>query len=50
MDFLLTHRGKGNMLIVVVGGLAECSYSLPGSTTLFLKKRTGFVRVALHHG
>ncbi|XP_008710495.2 acyl-CoA wax alcohol acyltransferase 2 [Ursus maritimus] len=50
MDFLLTHKGKGNMLIVVVGGLAECKYSLPGSTTLFLKNRTGFVRVALHHG
>ncbi|XP_021536244.1 acyl-CoA wax alcohol acyltransferase 2 isoform X1 [Neomonachus schauinslandi] len=50
MDFLLTHKGTGNMLIVVVGGLAECKYSLPGSTTLVLKNRTGFVRVALHHG
>ncbi|XP_061265820.1 acyl-CoA wax alcohol acyltransferase 2 [Bos indicus] len=50
MDFLLTRRGTGNMLIVVVGGLAECKYSLPGSTTLFLKGRTGFVRTALQHG
>ncbi|XP_043426155.1 acyl-CoA wax alcohol acyltransferase 2 isoform X1 [Prionailurus bengalensis] len=50
MDFLLTHRGTGNMLIVVVGGLAECKYSLPGSTTLVLKNRTGFVRMALRHG
>lgn len=38
------------MLIVVVGGLAECKYSLPGSTTLVLKNRTGFVRMALRHG
>ncbi|KAK2083344.1 Acyl-CoA wax alcohol acyltransferase 2 [Saguinus oedipus] len=50
MDFLLTHKGTGNMLIVVAGGLAECRYSLPGSSTLFLKKRSGFVRIALRHG
>uniref|UniRef100_A0A4X1VSA2 Acyltransferase n=2 Tax=Sus scrofa TaxID=9823 RepID=A0A4X1VSA2_PIG len=50
IDFLLTKRGAGNMLIVVVGGLAECRYSLPGSTTLVLKNRTGFVRMALRHG
>ncbi|XP_012316240.1 acyl-CoA wax alcohol acyltransferase 2 [Aotus nancymaae] len=50
MDFLLTHKGTGNMLVVVVGGLAECRYSLPGSSTLVLKNRSGFVRIALRHG
>ncbi|EHB15807.1 Acyl-CoA wax alcohol acyltransferase 2 [Heterocephalus glaber] len=50
MDFLLTHKGKGNMLIVVVGGLAECRYSLPGSSTLVLKNQFDFVRMALRHG
>ncbi|KAM5221559.1 acyl-CoA wax alcohol acyltransferase 2 [Ctenodactylus gundi] len=50
MDFLLSHKGTGNMLIVVVGGLAECRYSLPGSYTLALKNRCGFVRMALRHG
>ncbi|MEJ1281431.1 hypothetical protein NN561_012381 [Cricetulus griseus] len=50
MDYLLTHKGTGNMLVVVVGGLAECRYSMPGSTTLVLKKRYGFVRMALRHG
>ncbi|XP_027791697.1 acyl-CoA wax alcohol acyltransferase 2 [Marmota flaviventris] len=50
MDFLLTQKGTGNMLIVVVGGLAECRYSLPGSSTLVLKNRCGFVRMALRHG
>ncbi|XP_045365131.1 acyl-CoA wax alcohol acyltransferase 2 [Camelus bactrianus] len=50
MDFLLTHRGTGNMLIVVVGGLSECRFSLPGSTTLVLKNRMGFIRMALRHG
>uniref|UniRef100_A0A8C6B9Y1 Acyltransferase n=1 Tax=Monodon monoceros TaxID=40151 RepID=A0A8C6B9Y1_MONMO len=48
MDFLLTRRGTGNMLIVVVSGLAECRYSLPGSTTLVLKNQRAFVlQVAL---
>lgn len=50
MDYLLTQKGKGNMLVVVVGGLAECKHSIPGSTTLFLKKRTGFIYKALQHG
>nr|XP_012591697.1 acyl-CoA wax alcohol acyltransferase 2 isoform X2 [Microcebus murinus]XP_012591698.1 acyl-CoA wax alcohol acyltransferase 2 isoform X2 [Microcebus murinus]XP_012591699.1 acyl-CoA wax alcohol acyltransferase 2 isoform X2 [Microcebus murinus]XP_012591700.1 acyl-CoA wax alcohol acyltransferase 2 isoform X2 [Microcebus murinus]XP_020140704.1 acyl-CoA wax alcohol acyltransferase 2 isoform X2 [Microcebus murinus]XP_020140705.1 acyl-CoA wax alcohol acyltransferase 2 isoform X2 [Microcebus murinus] len=50
MDFLLTRRGTGNMLIVVVGGLAECRHSQPGSSTLVLKNRSGFVRMALRHG
>ncbi|XP_003471064.1 acyl-CoA wax alcohol acyltransferase 2 [Cavia porcellus] len=50
INFLLTQKGKGNMLVVVVGGLAECRYSLPGSFTLVLKNRSGFVRMALQHG
>ncbi|XP_004694486.1 PREDICTED: acyl-CoA wax alcohol acyltransferase 2 [Condylura cristata] len=50
IDFLLTHRGTGNLLVVVAGGLAECKYSLPASTTLYLKNRKGFIRKALQHG
>ncbi|XP_037368941.1 acyl-CoA wax alcohol acyltransferase 2 [Talpa occidentalis] len=50
IDFLLTRRGTGNMLVVVAGGLHECKYSLPESTTLFLKNRKGFIRKALQHG
>lgn len=50
IDFLLTHKGTGNMLIVVPGSLAECEYSIPGSFTLFLKNRSGFVSKALQHG
>ncbi|XP_054430206.1 acyl-CoA wax alcohol acyltransferase 2 [Pteronotus mesoamericanus] len=50
IDYLLTQKGTGNMLVTVVGGLAECKYSFPGSTTLFLKNRTGFIRKALQHG
>ncbi|XP_077002266.1 acyl-CoA wax alcohol acyltransferase 2 [Tamandua tetradactyla] len=50
IEFLLTQKGTGNMVIVVVGGLAECQYSIPSSFTLVLKNRTGFVRMALQHG
>lgn len=50
MDYLLTGNGSGNALVVVVGGLAECRYSRPGFSILVLKKRKGFVRVALQHG
>lgn len=50
IDYLLTQKGKGNMLVVVVGGLDECKHSVPGSTTLVLKKRTGFIHKALQHG
>ncbi|XP_042550854.1 acyl-CoA wax alcohol acyltransferase 2 [Dipodomys spectabilis] len=50
MDFLLTQKGTGNMLVVVIGGLAECKYSFPGNFTLVLKKRYGFVHMALQHG
>nr|XP_004661044.1 acyl-CoA wax alcohol acyltransferase 2 [Jaculus jaculus] len=50
IDFLLTRKGTGKMLIVVVGGLAECRYGIPDSFTLVLKNRNGFVRMALRHG
>ncbi|KAG8508410.1 Acyl-CoA wax alcohol acyltransferase 2 [Galemys pyrenaicus] len=50
MDFLLTHRGMGNMLVEVVGGLDDCKYSVPNSTTLFLKNWNGFILKALGHG
>ncbi|CAO2623593.1 Acyl-CoA wax alcohol acyltransferase 2 [Lemmus lemmus] len=50
IDFLLTQKDTGKMLVVVVGGLAECKHSMPGSTTLVLKNRYGFVRMALRHG
>ncbi|XP_028934518.1 acyl-CoA wax alcohol acyltransferase 2-like [Ornithorhynchus anatinus] len=49
IDYLLS-RGKGTMVVVVVGGLAECHYSLPGCSTLVLRNRRGFVRKALQHG
>ncbi|XP_044538432.1 acyl-CoA wax alcohol acyltransferase 2-like [Gracilinanus agilis] len=50
MDYLLTGKGQGNAVVVVVGGLAECRYARPGLTKLVLKRRYGFVRMALQHG
>ncbi|XP_068918475.1 acyl-CoA wax alcohol acyltransferase 2 [Petaurus breviceps papuanus] len=50
MNYLLTGNGSGNAVVVVVGGLAECCYGRPGFSTLVLKNRKGFVRMALQHG
>lgn len=50
IDFLLTRKGIGNMLILVPGGVEECNYSMPYSCTIFLKNRYGFVNKALQHG
>ncbi|XP_078004101.1 acyl-CoA wax alcohol acyltransferase 2 isoform X1 [Phascolarctos cinereus] len=50
MEYLLSNRGTGNAVVVVVGGLAECRYGKPGFSKLVLKKRKGFVHMALRHG
>ncbi|XP_062819967.1 diacylglycerol O-acyltransferase 2 isoform X3 [Anolis carolinensis] len=48
---LLSRSGTGNAVVLVVGGAAESlSASRPGETTLVLRRRKGFVRLALQHG
>ncbi|RYG41472.1 hypothetical protein EON68_03050, partial [archaeon] len=44
---LLTH---GTSVMIVVGGAQETLHARPGSADLVLKKRRGFVRLALEHG
>uniref|UniRef100_A0A8D0BF01 Acyltransferase n=1 Tax=Salvator merianae TaxID=96440 RepID=A0A8D0BF01_SALMN len=46
----LSRNGTGNAVAIVVGGAAEALLCKPGVTTLILKKRKGFVRMALQHG
>eukprot|EP00004_Rigifila_ramosa_P027613 TRINITY_DN9059_c0_g1_i1.p1 TRINITY_DN9059_c0_g1~~TRINITY_DN9059_c0_g1_i1.p1 ORF type:complete len:333 (+),score=39.54 TRINITY_DN9059_c0_g1_i1:2-1000(+) len=41
---------KGNAVVLVVGGAAEALYARPGCIDLVLKKRRGFVRLALETG
>ncbi|GIX67579.1 2-acylglycerol O-acyltransferase 1 [Caerostris extrusa] len=50
IEWLLTKKGKGNALILVVGGAAEALDAHPGDVNLTLKRRKGFVRLALKHG
>lgn len=51
IEYLLTKKGTGNALILVVGGAAEALDAHPGRiTTLVLKRRKGFIRLALKHG
>lgn len=41
---------KGNVAVLMVGGVSEAFKSFPGPYHLILKKRKGFVRVALKTG
>ncbi|XP_045895886.1 2-acylglycerol O-acyltransferase 3b isoform X2 [Micropterus dolomieu] len=47
---LLSKSGKGNAVVIVIGGAAESLASSPGVNTVVMKQRKGFVRVALEFG
>jgi hypothetical protein len=48
--WILTKQGTGNAAIIVVGGAEEALIARPGDYSLTLKKRKGFVRVAMATG
>lgn len=50
MKYLLTQKGSGNAVVIMVGGGAEALLCHPGATTVLLKQRKGFVKVALETG
>ncbi|NXY13678.1 DGAT2 acyltransferase, partial [Atrichornis clamosus] len=50
IGYLLSQKGTGNAVAIVIGGAAESLSCRPGVTTLILKNRKGFVRMALQHG
>ncbi|KAI8924669.1 diacylglycerol acyltransferase [Entophlyctis helioformis] len=43
-------KGPGNGILIVVGGAAEALNAFPKTYDLVIKKRFGFVKVALRHG
>ncbi|XP_015253546.1 PREDICTED: diacylglycerol O-acyltransferase 2-like [Cyprinodon variegatus] len=47
---LLSKSGKGNAVVIVVGGAAESLASSPGINRVVMRQRKGFVRTALEHG
>ncbi|XP_034147518.1 diacylglycerol O-acyltransferase 2-like [Esox lucius] len=50
LEHLLSKSGKGNAVVIVIGGAAESLLSLPGVNTVVMKQRKGFVRMALESG
>ncbi|XP_044079672.1 2-acylglycerol O-acyltransferase 3b isoform X2 [Siniperca chuatsi] len=47
---LLSKSGKGNAVVIVIGGAAESLASSPGVNIVVMRQRKGFVRVALEFG
>ncbi|KAK7445140.1 diacylglycerol O-acyltransferase 1 [Stygiomarasmius scandens] len=43
-------RGPGSAITIVVGGAAESLSARPGTADLTLRKRLGFIKVAIQHG
>ncbi|NXL65230.1 MOGT2 acyltransferase, partial [Chordeiles acutipennis] len=49
-SYVLQRPEGGNVLAIIVGGAQEALDARPGSYTLLLKNRKGFVRLAMEHG
>ena len=48
--YILSRKGGGNLLSIVVGGVQEALNARPGTYKLVLRNRKGFIRLALTHG
>lgn len=49
-EYILTKKGAGNSVVIAVGGSAEALDAHPGTYTLTLKNRKGFIKLALKTG
>ncbi|XP_036602554.1 2-acylglycerol O-acyltransferase 2-like [Trichosurus vulpecula] len=49
-SYLLSKKEGGNLLVVIVGGSQEALDARPGSYTLLLRNRKGFIKLAMLHG
>ncbi|KAI9614817.1 hypothetical protein H4Q26_009212 [Puccinia striiformis f. sp. tritici PST-130] len=47
---LKNNKGEGNCLVIVVGGAAESLSAHPGTADLTLKRRLGFIKLAIREG
>lgn len=50
IEWILTKQGTGNAAIIVVGGAEEALEAHPGSYVIMLRKRKGFVKMAIRTG
>ena len=48
--FVLTQKGPGHSVAIVVGGSSEVLTMCPGSYLLTLDRRRGFIKLALETG
>jgi len=48
--FLSGKQGKGHALVIIIGGAREMYLTKSDTMILYLKRRKGFVRLALKHG
>ncbi|CAH0558603.1 unnamed protein product [Brassicogethes aeneus] len=50
IDYVLKQPEGGRIAVLMVGGAAEAYYCKPGEYTFVLKKRKGFVKLAIRNG
>ena len=50
IKYVLTQKGAGHSIALVVGGAAEIMYCRPDSYVLVLQRRKGFIKLALETG
>ncbi|XP_071492732.1 2-acylglycerol O-acyltransferase 2-A-like [Diadema antillarum] len=50
LDYLLGQAGKGNAVVLVVGGAVESLEAHPHAHRLYLNRRRGFIVKAMEHG
>nr|XP_025965544.1 2-acylglycerol O-acyltransferase 1 isoform X1 [Dromaius novaehollandiae] len=50
ISYVLNNDGGGHASVIVVGGAGESLNARPGSLTLSILKRKGFIKMALKHG
>lgn len=49
-EYILTKKGPGNSVVIVVGGAEEAFDAHPDTYTIILKPRKGFIKLALRTG
>ena len=49
-EYILTEKGAGNSVVIVVGGAVEAFDAHPGTYKLTLNERKGFIKLALKTG
>jgi len=50
IEWILTKQGRGNAVVVIVGGAEEALEAHPGKYNLTLRSRKGFVKMAIKTG